>query len=162
MNVEILPYKDSHREAVQELITEIQQQEFRLPVELIDQPDLLDIERSYKRYCGNFWVALDGTRVVGTVGLLDIGNRQFALRKMFVHRDYRGKDKGVAGALLHAAQKWAAGVGYNSILLGTTDRFHAAHRFYEKNGFSLIDSHALPPSFPRMAVDTVFYAKRLS
>lgn len=41
--------------------------------------------------------------------------------------------------------------------LGTTERFLAAHRFYEKNGFVLVDRSALPASFPLMAVDSRFY-----
>ena len=33
----------------------------------------------------------------------------------------------------------------------------AAHRFYEKHGFSRIPKSRLPPSFPVMEVDTRFY-----
>jgi hypothetical protein len=43
------------------------------------------------------------------------------------------------------------------IFLGTTGKFLAAHRFYEKNAFTEIDAAELPPAFPRMAVDTKFY-----
>ena len=161
MKVDIAPYNHSHRGAVQDLIAAIQQEEVRLPIQLRDQPDLLDIDSHYKFRNGNFWVAIAGGKIVGTIGLIDIGNRQFALRRIFVHRDYRGNATGVGSALLETAQKWALMVGYRSMLIGTTDRFLAAHRFYEKNGFSLIDSHALPRSFPRMRVDTVFYAKML-
>ena len=31
------------------------------------------------------------------------------------------------------------------------------HRFYEKNGFQLIDPDTLPARFPKMKVDTRFY-----
>ncbi len=48
-------------------------------------------------------------------------------------------------------------IGLTKIFLGTTAEFLAAHRFYEKNGFSLIDANDLPERFPRMAVDTRFY-----
>jgi RimJ/RimL family protein N-acetyltransferase len=41
--------------------------------------------------------------------------------------------------------------------LGTTAAFLAAHRFYEKSGFRLVDEADLPETFPRMAVDTRFY-----
>jgi predicted N-acetyltransferase YhbS len=43
------------------------------------------------------------------------------------------------------------------VFLGTTARFLAAHRFYEKNGFREIARQALPHSFPVMSVDTKFY-----
>jgi RimJ/RimL family protein N-acetyltransferase len=47
------------------------------------------------------------------------------------------------------------------VLLGTTERFHAAHRFYERNGFKRIAVIDLPATFPRMAVDTRFYRRYL-
>ncbi len=161
MQLTISPYDHGFREAVHSLIATIQQQEFLLPIRLEDQPDLLDIERHYQFSNGNFWIALADDTVVGTIGLLDIGNRQFALRKMFVSREFRGRERGVASALLHTAHQWARQLGYRSIFLGTTDRFMAAHRFYEKNGYSLIDVYGLPQAFPRMPVDNVFYAKNL-
>jgi predicted N-acetyltransferase YhbS len=37
----------------------------------------------------------------------------------------------------------------------------AAHRFYEKHGFSEIAPAQLPPSFPIMRVDTKFYRLEL-
>ena len=43
-----------------------------------DQPDLLQIPQFYQSGAGNFWVALDGEEVVGTVALLDIGNRAWS------------------------------------------------------------------------------------
>lgn len=48
------------------------------------------------------------------------------------------------------------------IFLGTTAKFLAAHRSYEKNGFVEIAKDALPSSFSLMAVDTKFHAMRLS
>jgi N-acetylglutamate synthase-like GNAT family acetyltransferase len=43
------------------------------------------------------------------------------------------------------------------VYLGTTAKFLAAHRFYEKRGFAVIDKSALPPGFPVMTVDTRFH-----
>ena len=48
-----------------------------------------------------------------------------------------------------------------AVYLGTTAKFLAAHRFYEKNGFREIAREALPDSFPVMAVDTKFYTLAL-
>jgi predicted N-acetyltransferase YhbS len=47
------------------------------------------------------------------------------------------------------------------IFLGTTDKFLAAHRFYEKHGFTEVAKETLPVSFPLMAVDSRFYALSL-
>jgi hypothetical protein len=54
----------------------------------------------------------------------------------------------------------AAAHGIGEILLGTIDKFVAAQRFYRRNGFTEIPGDELPPSFPRMAVDTNFFRRR--
>lgn len=46
--------------------------------------------------------------------------------------------------------------------LGTTTKFLAAHRFYEKKGFVEIPRETLPHAFPLMAVDIKFYLLELS
>ncbi|HET8715945.1 MAG TPA: hypothetical protein VFM16_08980, partial [Holophagaceae bacterium] len=51
--------------------------------------------------------------------------------------------------------------GLPGIWLGTLPQMTAAHRFYEKHGFARIAPEALPPAYPRMPVDTVFYQRGL-
>jgi GNAT superfamily N-acetyltransferase len=155
--IRIVPFSPEHADGVVSVILPIQQNEFEIPITLEAQPDLKDIGGFYQHGDGNFWVAVDGDTVVGTVALLDIGNRQVALRKMFVARSHRGAQNGVAAALLHVLLTWCRDRGIRRIFLGTTARFLAAHRFYEKNGFREIRREALPPSFPVMVVDTKFY-----
>ncbi len=154
-------YEGRFDKEIAELIVEIQSKEFSIPITLSDQPDLQQIASFYQRAAGNFWIARDGQKVVGTVGLLDIGNNQAALRKMFVAKEYRGKEFGVAQALLQKLLEWARQNELVSVYLGTTSAFIAAQRFYEKNRFSKISKDTLPKSFPIMAVDSVFYEKRL-
>jgi N-acetylglutamate synthase-like GNAT family acetyltransferase len=107
-------------------------------------------------------VAVQGDQIVGTVGLKDIGNSQTALRKMFVAAEVRGREHGVAARLLDALFAHAREHHVTDVFLGPTDRFVAAHRFYEKNGFAEIRRDALPRSFPFMAVDSKFYRYTLS
>ncbi|HMU65813.1 MAG TPA: GNAT family N-acetyltransferase [Cellvibrionaceae bacterium] len=144
-----------------QVILPIQQQEFNLPVSLAAQPDLLDIANYYQTGRGNFWVALANDRVIGTIGLRDLGNGQGALRKMFVACEFRGAPLGVANLLLNTLIEWAKARKISDVYLGTTEYFHAAHRFYEKNLFIAIARESLPPSFPLMAVDTIFYQRSL-
>lgn len=162
MMMMIVPYQPEHAEGVIAVILPIQREEFGIPITLEGQPDLQDIPAFYQRGRGNFWVALDGREVVGTLGLLDIGNGEGALRKMFVRSSHRGASRGVAQRLLETLLGWCRGRGIKRILLGTTDKFLAAHRFYEKNGFIAIGRGQLPPSFPVMAVDTKFYTRSMS
>jgi GNAT superfamily N-acetyltransferase len=97
--------------------------------------------------------------VVGTVGLIDIGQQQVALRKMFVKASFRGQTHAVAARLLAAVLDWGAAKGLRDVFLGTTSKYLAAHRFYEKNGFVEVPADGLPAAFPRMAVDTKFYRR---
>jgi N-acetylglutamate synthase-like GNAT family acetyltransferase len=152
-----VPYQPEHFEAATGLIVAIQRDEFGFDIDLARQPDLLEIPAFYQTGAGNFWVALEGEAVVGTIALKDIGERNVALRKMFVAADYRGAQRGVATKLLEAAVNWATQHAVRSIFLGTTEKFRAAHRFYEKHGFSLIEKSTLPDSFLFMPVDTRFY-----
>ncbi|MBB2688201.1 UNVERIFIED_ORG: RimJ/RimL family protein N-acetyltransferase [Rhizobium etli] len=50
-------------------------------------------------------------------------------------------------------------IGHNQAAL--RKMFVAAHRFYEKNGFTEIARSALPRAFPLMAVDNKFYRYKL-
>lgn len=148
--------------AIAAVILPIQQLEFGVPITLDAQPDLGNIRDFYQHGCGNFWVAEANGSVVGTIALLDIGGGNAALRKMFVAERFRGKEHGVAQSLLRNLLKWAAEKGVERVYLGTTAKFLAAHRFYEKNGFTEIAREQLPESFPIMSVDTKFYGLSLS
>lgn len=162
MNVEILAFRDDHRQGVRDLIVPIQRDEFGIDITYEQQPDLQDVEGFYRKGCGEFWVAVADGEVVGSIALVDIGGAQAALRKMFVRADHRGAQRGVAQRLLNHLLEHAADRDLREIFLGTTSKFVAAHRFYEKAGFLLIDESELPEYFPRMAVDTRFYLRRLA
>ena len=182
----IRPWAAADQDGVVALISGIQRGEFSLPITPADQPDLMDITGFYRRGAGEFWVAeaarpapgeglgcdagcdADGDAscdvggVIGCIALLDIGGGQGALRKMFVHKHWRGAPRGGQGASVAAAQlrtllEHASARGLGEIFLGTTTRFLAAHRFYEKHGFTRVEKAGLPQSFPVMAVDSVFY-----
>jgi len=71
------------------LILEIQQLEFHIDIDITRQPDLFDITNFYQTGKGNFWIARSQNAVFGTIALLDIGDHQAALRKMFVDKNLR-------------------------------------------------------------------------
>jgi N-acetylglutamate synthase-like GNAT family acetyltransferase len=159
--ITIGPHRAAERDAIAGLIVAIQRDEFGFDISLEDQPDLSDIAGFYDVAGGTFLVARDGDRVVGTIALKDLGNGAGALRKMFVESPYRGGTSDVAGRLLAALVAHALAHGLDTIALGTTERFLAAHRFYEKHGFERIDADVLPAGFPRMTLDSRFYRRRL-
>lgn len=161
MTITIVPFAAAHADAVIDLILPIQREELGVPITLADQPDLRDVPGFYQRGGGGFWVALDGAAVVGTIALVDSGNGEGALRKMFVRASHRGRPHRIAERLLGTLLAWARGHGMRALSLGTTAPMHAAHRFYERHGFREIGAAALPLDFPRMAVDTKFYRRDL-
>ena len=157
MEIRIEQYTDLYKQQVLDLIVPIQREEFNVPITAAEQPDLQQIPDFYQKDNGNFWLAITDAGVVGTIALLDIGHQQGALRKMFVHRDYRGKEHATGQLLLNTLLAWAQQKEYAEIYLGTTEKFLAAHRFYEKNNFKEVIVDELPTQFPRMAVDVKFY-----
>ena len=155
--IQIQPFGDKYTDAVISLILPIQQIEFGVPVTALDQPDLLDIPNYYFKGAGNFWIATINEKVIGSIGLLDFGNGNFTMRKMFVAKEYRGATYNIAQQLCQTAKDWVSNHDGCEIYLGTVEILIAAHRFYEKNGFLRVNQKDLPPDFPRMTVDTVFY-----
>lgn len=156
----IRPFRPADMAGVAAVIVPIQQAEFGIPITYEEQPDLRTIPDFYQTGAGGFWVAEAGSGlIVGTIALKDIGGGVAALRKMFVAADHRGD--GTARRLLETLVAHARAAGLEAIVLGTTAKFLAAHRFYEKNGFAEIGEADLPAGFPRMAVDTKFYRLQL-
>lgn len=146
--------------AVSELVVGIQRGEFGVPITLADQPDLVDVSGHYQVGRGDFWVAQVGEAVVGTIGLLDYGEGA-ALRKMFVAQPYRGSAHRVGHRLVDTLVAHARRVAIPRIVLGTRPEMTAAHRFYAKHGFTPVAVEELPPTFPRMATDSLFFQRDL-
>ena len=96
--VQVRPFEPHDKQAVAAVILPIQQLEFGIPITFEVQSDLSDITGFYQWGNGNFWVVVANGKVVGTIGLLDIGNHEAALRKMFVAAAYRGREHGAATA----------------------------------------------------------------
>ena len=155
--ITIETYTDNHKKEVADLILQIQKYEFNIPITLEQQPDLNQIPSYYQTNNGNFWIAKNENQIIGTISLLDIGNHQGALRKMFVQQNFRGKEYEIGQKLLDTLIKWARIKGFTEIFLGTTEKFTRAQRFYIKNGFEEVEKQELPESFPVMKVDNKFY-----
>jgi GNAT superfamily N-acetyltransferase len=161
-NVKIEVYDAKYHAQVVALILHIQRNEFHVPITHQDQPDLDKIDSFYKKGNGNFWVAVLSNRVIGTIALIDIGNDQAALRKMFVDEAFRGAPYFTGQKLMDVALEWMIVKNVKEVFLGTLDRFHAAQRFYLRNGFVEIMKGQLPQGFPAMTLDNRFFMKAIS
>jgi putative acetyltransferase len=158
----IIPFENKFTNGIVKLILDIQQLEFQVPITLEEQPDLLIIPEFYQINKGQFWVALDGENVVGSIALIDCGQGIGCIRKMFVKKEYRGSKLGIAQNLLNKLTAWAFERGFENLYLGTIERLQAAIGFYKRNGFSLIEKADLPKNFPIMPVDTHFFEKNIT
>ena len=161
-SIAIKTLNNSHCGQIIDIIIPIQQIEFNVPVTLEGQPDLLDIETNYHQTGGIFLGAFHNEQLVGTIAIIDIGNNAGALRKMFVRKEYRGKELGVAQLLLNALLAFCKEKQISAVYLGTVDMLKAAHRFYEKNDFTQLAKTDLPKSFPLMGADNIFYELHLA
>lgn len=159
--ITIEPFELQDTNHIVSLILNIQQNEFQVPITINEQQDLLNIPTFYQQKKGNFWVAKFNDEVVGTIALIDCGDNIGTIRKMFVKKEFRGKEHGIAQRLLNTLEESARTNTIKSLYLGTLERLEAAIRFYERNGFTLIQKQNLPTVFPLMPVDTHFFEKEI-
>ena len=159
--ITIQPFENQDTNHIVNLILNIQQNEFQVPITINEQQDLLNIPTFYQQKKGNFWVAKFNDEVVGTIALIDCGDNIGTIRKMFVKKEFRGKEHGIAQRLLNTLEESARTNTIKSLYLGTLERLEAAIRFYERNGFTLIQKQNLPSVFPLMPVDTHFFEKEI-
>ena len=158
----IQPLSTEHSEQAVGLILPIQQIEFGVPVTIQEQPDLFDIDRVYTQSGGGFWGALKDGELIGTIALIHVGHNAGIIRKMFVKKEYRGRELGIAQALFQTLLDHSQTRGISDLYLGTVERLKAACRFYERNGFKRIKVEDLPGYFLRMQVDDTFYHLSIS
>ena len=143
-----------------DLVLHILNHEYGLALTLEELPDLVDIHRTYRQSgSGNFWIACDGARIVGCIGVLQLAGEHYELRRMYVEAGQRGR--GIAQGLLDTVFDWSARHGIGHLWLETNAAWHAAHHIYEKHGFTPVDRDRLPPQFPIVRVATGFYHRAM-
>jgi GNAT superfamily N-acetyltransferase len=156
-NITLAPLDNTWCQPIIDLILPIQQIEFNVPITLDGQRDLFDIETNYIQPGGGFWGTVHDGELLGTIALMNIGHAAGAIRKMFVKKEFRGKEYALAQRLFETLVDYCRERGIVDLYLGTVDMLKAAHRFYERNGFQRINVEDLPSYFPRMIADNVFY-----
>ena len=154
--VEIRTVNNTYSKSAIDLILNIQQKEFNVPISIEDQPDLMQIEEFYAASGGNFWGAFINDELVGTIALVKFDKNAGAIRKMFVKKEFRGKEHNIAQKLLEILISYCHENGIEEVYLGTVAILRAALRFYERNHFTIIEKEKLPTEFPLMNSDNVF------
>lgn len=156
MELNIIPVANELEQDIVDLILTIQQKEFNIPITVADQSDLLDIRNFYYRGGGSFFGAFVDGKLIGTIALIKFSPSAGAIRKMFVKKEYRGKQFGIAQQLLETLIAYSNRNGITDLYLGTVAVLQAALRFYEKNHFIRLPKEELPEAFPLMKPDTIF------
>ena len=97
-------------------------------------PELRALATYFRAKGGALWVAEDGGRIAGMVGVSPSGPPgTWEIGKLYVDRALRAR--GVAAALLARAEGHARAAGATRLELWSDTRFERAHAFYEKHGF---------------------------
>ncbi len=91
---------------------------------------------------------VDKDKVVGTAALKDEGEGICKLKRMYVDKDYRGKE--IGQRLLYKMLLFAYDEGFKEMRLATIGEGSPSIRFYKKNGFKRIRSPNLKRDFKEM------------
>lgn len=115
----------------------------RIAADFIDQFDPA-------RHC--CWIAERDGKVVGSVFVVDAGDRVAKLRMLFVDESVRGL--GIGRRLTEEAMRFARSAGYTRMTLWTNDILTAARQIYRKAGFELMASEPLTAFGVSMVAET--------
>ncbi len=95
--------------------------------------DLDELNNSYGNLGEAFFVAEEGKRIIGTVGVKRENERVALLRRIFVDPEYRKKKIGLR--LLNRAVEFCEEVGYRELVFRTTSRMVGAIELVQRQGF---------------------------
>jgi N-acetylglutamate synthase-like GNAT family acetyltransferase len=140
--MQIITYQEKYKQQIIDLILGIQNNEAKINLSLEEQPDLLDITTCYEKDGGEFWLAVEGDTLIGTLALMNKGNGNAVLKKGFVRADYR--KQGILGKLYATLQEFAKEQGLTTFVFDTPSVATNCHSFFEKRGYRRIKKDELP------------------
>lgn len=155
--ISILPYQDAYRDDIIELVLHCQNDGTRPIVDVSGQEDLLHIDDCYFKNGGFFWTALDGSKLAGTIGLMNYGNNIGMVKKFFVYEQYRGKPNHLGQKLFYQMLEYAKIHNFKELYLDTPKNTVRAHDFYRKAGFVQIEQNEAPIKFSLIYTQNDFF-----
>jgi GNAT superfamily N-acetyltransferase len=105
-------------------------------------PDLLTFDRHYQAPRGAFFVAREGGRLVGSVGVERLDDGTAELHRLYLDADLRGR--GTGRLLVDTVLGWCRTEDVGHLILWSDTRFDLAHRLYERMGFRRTGERVLP------------------
>jgi len=94
---------------------------------------LENINNNYIAEGGNFWLAIDSDKIIGTIGLKKLNDEIYELRRFYVDLNYRGKQIGTK--LYKELEDFARKKNVQYIQLKSSKFLKGAHKFYSKKDF---------------------------
>lgn len=131
--VTIRRFENSDGPLVRELISSIMDAEFRDVKAAYPTEDINQIEQSYGGLGEAFFVAVNGSKVIGSVAIKKEDDRIALLRRLFVDPTFRKQQIGIK--LIDRALKFCDEVGYKEIVFKTTSQMEGAAKLCQKCGF---------------------------
>ena len=131
--VTIRRFENSDGPLVRELISSIMDAEFHAVKSAYPTDDISHIEQSYGGLGEAFFVALNGSKVIGSVAIKKEDDRVALLRRLFVDPAFRKQQIGIK--LIDRALKFCDEVGYKEIIFKTTSQMEGAAKLCQKCGF---------------------------
>jgi len=149
----IITYNNKYKEQLVKLILSILKDEFGYADTDIERQDLYDIQNVYQQDPkSNFWLAIYGNKVVGTIAIKYYGKDRGLLKRMYVKKEMR--NKGIGQELTNTLLAFAKNSHYKNIFLSTVEKFVSARNFYKNKGF--VEIKKLPEDLAAPTGDNVF------
>lgn len=159
--ISIIQFKDCYTQDVIDLVLHFQNDGTRPFVTVNDQPDLLNVKESYIDAGGDFWIAIDNDKLIGSIGIMPCNKEIAVLKKFFVYEEYQGEPFHLGQKLYASLLAFAKEKGFTTIMLDTPHNTVRAHKFYEKAGFKKVDENELPLTFSHPYKDCDFFLLKL-
>lgn len=148
MQIESFQENPQHLAQLVDLINYCQNIEANLSIKMAEQDDIFQIKDYYQAKGGNFWVALEDDKVVGSIALLPINHQTAVLKKFFTYPKFRGQPNRLGAKLYQQLINFAHEHNFQRIVLDTPEGETRSHYFYEKNGFKQVTPAQFKADYP--------------
>lgn len=145
--ITIEQFEDKYTQDVINMVLHFQNDGTRPAISVDDQPDLLNIAGEYIEKGGNFWIAKENEKLIGSIGIMSYNTEIAILKKFFVYENYQGEPYHIGRRLYNELLAFAKKKTFKTILLDTPRNTERAHKFYEKAGFQKVKEEDLPIQF---------------
>lgn len=157
--MQIIPYQNNpqYQAELVDLINYCQNIEAKLNIKMAEQDDIFQIQTYYQAKGGNFWIALENDKVVGSIALLPLDHQTAVLKKFFTYPDFRGQPQRLGAKLYQTLLDFAQEHSFQRIVLDTPEGETRSHYFYEKKGFKQVSSEDFNANYPYPDRDSRLY-----